>query len=110
MDGKNHENELVRMLRESMVRTRMVRMVILQNRERDIMVRVKPPNGGNSHINLHVSWVTLGYLGVRSSPLGFCSYPQRNLGYLGLFPNFSIFRKYIIIFPWIKPTILAPIY
>jgi hypothetical protein len=82
-DGKNRENELmrkamVRMVR--MLRERMVRMVRLQNRERARMVRENPHNGGNSHINLHVSWVTLGSPGARSSPLGVCSSPQRNLG------------------------------
>jgi hypothetical protein len=84
-DGKNRESELVRkdgkqwsMLR--MFRARMVRMVRLQNRERARMVRVNPHNGGNSHINLHASWVTLGSPGARSSPLGVCSSPQRNLG------------------------------
>jgi hypothetical protein len=34
-----------------------------------------PHNGGNSHINVHASWVILGSLGSLSSPLGVCSSP-----------------------------------
>jgi hypothetical protein len=62
------------------LRARMVRMVPLQNCERARMVRENPHNGGNSHINMHVSWVTLGSPGAHSSPLGVFSSPKRNLG------------------------------
>jgi hypothetical protein len=76
---------------------------------RESKMSANPHNDGNSHINLHVSWMTLGSPGARSSPLGFLFLSPKELRITGFISQtLVILRKYIIIFPWVKPSRLAP--
>jgi hypothetical protein len=63
-------SKMVRILR--VVRVRMVRIM-----------RTNPHNCGNSHINLHASWMTLGSPRARSSPLGVSFLSPKELRIIG---------------------------